>query len=1003
MNIVINFLVLLSVARADLNLSLKETLLEKNKIPFEEGNIFWRRIVEGSFSFSKPTKPPKKKTTKPTGSPLKKTKSPTKKPTQKPTKFCEKEWVQVDTGFVGEQKKAPFRNRNLIFDKNVAQDMRESSVITASRDLITSFDLPKPAQDVSIEESIGIEEINDIYPPPPALDIKTINESFLGTEYTDMQPRSFPSDPMGAASRSSVIEVTTGEGGLVEAFTRNGKLKWSVTLPDFFESGVRMYDPKVVYDFQQDRFVIIALHREYSTQVSLIGVAVSKNDNPGRNDWYLHTINGAIKNTWADYPGLEVDEEAIYITANRFTFNEANPSFTGSYLFIVDKKGFYNGNSNVSSNAYIFNQRDGVTYMPAEIRDKNGAGGNIGTYLVGYQGLGPVSIVRIRNPLNNPTFEEQLVDIPVVDELPKRLQVAPQKGSNIGLEINQREVFDAAWHDNSLWAVTQMLINDRTTVYWFEFDTSKEKITVIQSGPITGDDIAPKTTTFFPSVTVNNKGVAVFGFSASASSIYTGAFVTYRTPSDKPGTVRKTQVVKEGEGVYVRTAGKSRNRWGDYSGAAVDPADEDCFWLTNCYAQKPCEPVNGEAGCWGTVIARLCTNDDNKVKTNKPTLAPTKADDKKTNKPTSAPNKAKDNICSSLGIDVDVNEDGTIVVAGEPGYDGDDGPDTGRVRIYQRTPGSTEWTETVIDGKKAGGLFGTSVAVSDFQKGWIAVSSFGNNDNGKVDMFKYDGNKWTENKRFDNLGFSVDISGGDDGQETLRVAIGDYRKGQNSGMTEVHQYDKANQNWSLISKFTGNEKEELGYSVALSDDGKFMAVGAPKNDNGKGIVYVYNLSSSDLKKITGEGEENFGTSVAANKNGNVIAVGSPSYDKNVGIVKVYERSGAIYVRKGNDIEGTFNGARIGNSNTVTLNDKGNRLAIGSDSVNNDDKLGVVRIFDYDFFTNEWEQVKKIIGVNDGEVETVALSDEGTTIVIGSPGAKNCRGQVRVFDEVCRDK
>ena len=55
MNIVINFLVLLSVARADLNLSLKETLLEKNKIPFEEGNIFWRRIVEGSFSFSKPT------------------------------------------------------------------------------------------------------------------------------------------------------------------------------------------------------------------------------------------------------------------------------------------------------------------------------------------------------------------------------------------------------------------------------------------------------------------------------------------------------------------------------------------------------------------------------------------------------------------------------------------------------------------------------------------------------------------------------------------------------------------------------------------------------------------------------------------------------------------------------------------------------------------------------------------------------------------------------------
>jgi len=303
--------------------------------------------------------------------------------------------------------------------------------------------------------------------------------------------------------------------------------------------------------------------------------------------------------------------------------------------------------------------------------------------------------------------------------------------------------------------------------------------------------------------------------------------------------------------------------------------------------------------------------------------------------------------------------------------------------------------------KKAGALFGTSVAVSDFQKGWIAVSSFGNNGNGKVDMFKNEGNKWVEKKRFDNLGFSVDLSGGGDGQETLRVAIGDHRKGQKAGMTEVHEYDKDNQNWSLISKFTGNEKEELGYSVALSGDGKFMAAGAPRNDNGKGIVYVYNLSSGDLKKITGRGKEKFGSSVAANKNGKVIAVGGPSFNQNVGVVQVYERKGELFVPKGNDIEGTFNGARTGNSNTISLNGKGNRLAVGSDSVNNNDKLGVVRIFDYNFFTDEWDRVEKINGVDDGNVETVALSDEGSTIAIGSPGAKNCRGQVRVFDEVCK--
>ena len=53
-----------------------------------------------------------------------------------------------------------------------------------------------------------------------------------------------------------MIEVTTGEGGLVEAFTRNGNLQWSVTLPVFFESGVRMHDPKAVHDFHEIGMIV---------------------------------------------------------------------------------------------------------------------------------------------------------------------------------------------------------------------------------------------------------------------------------------------------------------------------------------------------------------------------------------------------------------------------------------------------------------------------------------------------------------------------------------------------------------------------------------------------------------------------------------------------------------------------------------------------------------------------------------------------------------------------
>ena len=60
--------------------------------------------------------------------------------------------------------------------------------------------------------------------------------------------------------------------------------------------------------------------------------------------------------------------------------------------------------------------------------------------------------------------------------------------------------------------------------------------------------------------------------------------------------------VQAGLDYYVRTFGGRRNRWGDYSGAAVDPMDDMTFWIFNEYAEvrgTP-TPVPPEDGRWGT-------------------------------------------------------------------------------------------------------------------------------------------------------------------------------------------------------------------------------------------------------------------------------------------------------------------------------------------------------------------------------------------------------------------
>ena len=82
-----------------------------------------------------------------------------------------------------------------------------------------------------------------------------------------------------------------------------------------------------------DRFVVIALERVDSlfNNVSRILLAVSDDENPF-GTWYYVAINSNVNiggAAWADYPGLAIDEEAVYITANMFRFQRIPPVDSG--------------------------------------------------------------------------------------------------------------------------------------------------------------------------------------------------------------------------------------------------------------------------------------------------------------------------------------------------------------------------------------------------------------------------------------------------------------------------------------------------------------------------------------------------------------------------------------------------------------------------------------------------------------------------------------------------
>ena len=449
-----------------------------------------------------------------------------------------------------------------------------------------------------------------------------------------------PPDPIGVAGIDRLIAVVNV---MIEARDKTGQLLWQEGLRDFFSDlsvNTYTYDPKVLYDHYQDRFLLVTLEREESGQnpdpgnISKIFLAVSKDGTPDsvtNADWYYHEIE-AKRNIegieyFADYPGFELDEEAVYITANMFPFPDTTDD-NKTRLWIIDKgiaAGFYNGQSaSVKDYDPYATQGIATTTMPALVYGPNGAGTGVGTYLVSYNGLTDytdefIQVVKVNNPLGTPTFDQNYVSMGDIENLVgsplPELMDAPQRNADIPIEVNDRRVLDCVWRDDVLWLTTTINPNSgpdygQTTAHWVKISTAGTP-DLIDQGNIGGEDIATNTYTYFPSVAVNSSGDVVFGFSASADSIYAGAYVTGRQSGDSPGTVKQSATVRSGMDYYIRTFGdpaSKPNRWGDYSGACIDPTDDDIFWIFNQYAWTRGNESGGEDGRWGTGWASFTFN-----------------------------------------------------------------------------------------------------------------------------------------------------------------------------------------------------------------------------------------------------------------------------------------------------------------------------------------------------------------------------------------------------------
>lgn len=210
--------------------------------------------------------------------------------------------------------------------------------------------------------------------------------------------------------------------------------------------------------------------------------------------------------------------------------------------------------------------------------------------------------------------------------------------------------------------------------------------------------------------------------------------------------------------------------------------------------------------------------------------------------------------------------------------------------------------------------------------------------------------------------------------------------------------------------------EGFGYSVALTSDGKGLAVGAPYNegvgaaaDTNYGAVRLFTFADGQFtggtlvgtigRGFTGgnnldlsaqlSGQDMFGSSVALSKTGDVMAVGALA--NFTGKVYTFGFGAGFTTPVLNQTITSNSGAGNGFGVSVALNGAGDKLAVGALLTNS------VELFSKSGGT--FGYTASVTGGTAPEAQygtAVALNDAGTQLAVGAPGEDSGRGAVYLY-------
>lgn len=398
-----------------------------------------------------------------------------------------------------------------------------------------------------------------------------------------------PNDNTVALSKEGILMSCTNNRVVVYD-TEADTLMDNGFLFDFvsqFNITVSRYDPKIIYDPDEDKFILAFLCGTNHLN-NKIAVCFSMSNNP-MDGWNVYLLPGdpLLTDHWTDYPAIALSEQELFITGNLLADNQSwQTGFSQSIIWQIDKQTGYMGDTALTTQLWSDIYDDSIKVR--NIHPVRGARKLYGPnqYFLSNKNFSAESdtvyLIEITDSIGSSSEE---LSVTLLSN-PNHYFMSPSGRQSIAklLATNDSRMLGAVRDDSWIQYVHNSMDTTYGTAAVYHGTIENFESTPSVSGVILSDSVKDFGYPNIASTGINSDDkecVIAFNYTSPVDTNGVGCFYM-----DTNELYSSFNYIKRGD-APINTFVDSLDRWGDYFGIQRDYANPCNVWTAGMYGKSP--------------------------------------------------------------------------------------------------------------------------------------------------------------------------------------------------------------------------------------------------------------------------------------------------------------------------------------------------------------------------------------------------------------------------------